>query len=150
MTFCLLSFVFIETIIESITNALPIKFFKKRIENKEPPLALENLQTYAPELLPNDKIEIVKVGDETTTKDEVEIKQVNLEQTPRKPLFKVPKMPVINSEVLKVAAERSKKREDASVNTGVSNDVAVELAKHVNTLKKISLIAEEFNKKTGN
>ncbi|XP_014363007.2 uncharacterized protein LOC106714467 [Papilio machaon] len=138
----------VQTIIESITNALPIKFFKKRTEVKEPPLALENLQIYAPELLPNDKIDIVKVGDENVTKDEVEIKQINLEQNTRKTPFKVPKMPVVNSEVLKIAAERSKKREDASVNTGVSNDVAVELAKHVNTLKKISLIAEEFNKKT--
>lgn len=144
-------FAFAETIIDSITNALPIRFFKKRIEVQEPPLALENLQTYAPELLPNDKIEILHVGNEIDKKDDVEVKQLNLEQSLRKPPFKVPKMPVVNSEVLKIAAERSRRpvREDASVNTGVSNDVAVELAKHVNTLKKISLIAEEFNKKTG-
>lgn len=89
-----------------------------------------------------------------TVKDNVaEIRQLtDLEENKlRKTSYKVPKMPVIDSEVLKVAAKRSKKtvKEDAAVNTGNSNDVAMELAKHVDTLKKISLIAEEFNKKTG-
>lgn len=41
------------------------------------------------------------------------------------------------------------RKEDASVNTAVDRDVASELARHVTTLRKISLIAEEFNQKTG-
>ncbi|XP_068630837.1 uncharacterized protein [Battus philenor] len=140
----------VQTIIDSITNALPVKFFKKRLEIPEPPLVLENLQNLAPELIPSDKIEVLNVEIKSANNNEVEVKQLAVEQNVRKSPFKAPKMPVINSEVLKIAAEKSKRavKEDAGVNTGTNNDVAVELAKHVNTLKKISLIAEEFNKKT--
>ncbi|CAH2075076.1 unnamed protein product, partial [Iphiclides podalirius] len=141
----------VQTIIESITNSLPIKFLKKRFEVVEQPVTLENLKKYAPELTPNDKIDIPYVEIKTPGDNVADVKRLtDLEETTRKPFYKVPKMPVVNSEVLKVAADRSKRivKEDAGVNTGQSNDLAVELAKHVNTLKKISLIAEEFNKKT--
>lgn len=63
-------------------------------------------------------------------------------------------MPVVNSDVMKVAAEKENRRRrelmlDATTTTATDHDVASELAKHVGTLRKISLIAEEFNQKTG-
>ncbi|KAL4706397.1 hypothetical protein ACJJTC_004167 [Scirpophaga incertulas] len=59
-------------------------------------------------------------------------------------------MPVISSTVLKLAAERRRKvpTVDVAVNTSRERDLANEIARHVSTLKKISLIAEEFNQKT--
>lgn len=66
-------------------------------------------------------------------------------------LLKIPKMPLVSSEVLKIAVAKKKKiaMQDQGVNTGTELDVAAEISKHVSTLRKISLIAEEFNQKTG-
>lgn len=64
----------------------------------------------------------------------------------------MPHMPLVDSnDVLKITAQSKHDTavEDASVNTSGSLDVAGAIAKHVSTLKKISLIAEEFNQKTG-
>lgn len=69
-------------------------------------------------------------------------------------MFNSFKMPVVNSEIIKAAADKEARRRrammlDATTSTVADQDVASELAKHVTTLKKISLIAEEFNQKTG-
>ncbi|CAG5058660.1 unnamed protein product [Parnassius apollo] len=141
----------VQTIIDSITNALPIKFLKRKAEIKELPVESESPQNNALPLLLSDTVEETKLEIKSNYDNDGDYQMLNLEDTIRKTSFKVPKMPVINSEDFKIAAKRSKRavKEDAAVNTGNGNDVAIELAKHVNTLKKISLIAEEFNKKTG-
>lgn len=144
-----------ESIIESITNALPIKFSRKSPPKTASPMKIETLQTFAPELLPNDILNItiinpnLEVGnDEENTlanenESQLEVTKCNS--------YRMPKMPVVNSEVLKVALEKKKiDMIDKEVNTGPDQDVASEISKYVNTLKKISLIAEEFNQKTGN
>lgn len=118
-------------------------------------MKIETLQTFAPELLPNDILNItiinpnLEVGnDEENTlanenESQLEVTKCNS--------YRMPKMPVVNSEVLKVALEKKKiDMIDKEVNTGPDQDVASEISKYVNTLKKISLIAEEFNQKTGN
>lgn len=150
-----------ETIIDSITNALPVKFSKKSPQKKESPMKIETLQTFAPELLPNDILSFsnipnvpvvqpsVKVENEPESPPLTEILQ---EEVVHKTGFKMPKMPLVSSEVMKLAIEKRRRgtiMEDAAVNTGGNNDVANEIAKYVGTLKKISLIAEEFNQKTG-
>jgi hypothetical protein len=137
---------FTETIIDSITNALPIKFSRKSPPKKESPMQIETLQTFAPELFPNDTLDIlppvIQINEDETPLPEIETS---------KPAFKMPKMPLANSEVFKQAIERRKRvpTEDVAVNTGGEHDVANEIAKYVGTLKRISLIAEEFNQKTG-
>ncbi|XP_053603033.1 uncharacterized protein LOC128670997 [Plodia interpunctella] len=137
----------VQTIIDSITNALPIKFSRRSsLEKKESPVKIEVLQTFAPELLPNTLLdipapEIVKVEEEFTEDTEV----------PPKEPFKMPKMPLVSSEDIKLAIEKRRRNiqtEDVAINTGTDHDVAAELTKHVGTLRKISLIAEEFNQKT--
>ncbi|XP_063821296.1 uncharacterized protein LOC135071434 [Ostrinia nubilalis] len=136
----------VQTIIDSITNALPIKFSKKSPQKKESPMKIETLQTFAPELLPNDVLDIPAPIVNATTAAASEPVPVSEEH--HKPAFKMPKMPVVSSDVLKVAARRRVPTEDAAVNTGGDHDVANEITKYVGTLKKISLIAEEFNQKT--
>ncbi|XP_050342710.1 uncharacterized protein LOC126768565 isoform X2 [Nymphalis io] len=138
----------IQTIIESITNALPVKFSKKPPSKKDSPMKIETLQTYAPELLPNDTIEVPHAIVSSSN-----IPLLN-EDTPPQPQrrkgFKIPKMPLVSSDVFKTAVDKKQNivTEDAAVNTGGEHDVASEIAKHVGTLRKISLIAEEFNQKT--
>ncbi|KAL0840622.1 hypothetical protein ABMA28_015821 [Loxostege sticticalis] len=138
----------VQTIIDSITNALPIKFSKKTVQKKDSPMKIETLQTFAPELLPNDVLDIpppVPISIIDTTAD-VE-PAATVEEYPR-PGFKIPKMPVVSSDMLKTASRKKVPTEDVAVNTGGDHDVAVEISKYVGTLKKISLIAEEFNQKT--
>ncbi|CAB3243757.1 unnamed protein product [Arctia plantaginis] len=143
----------VQSIIESITNALPIKFSKKSPPKTASPMRIETLQTFAPELLPNDTLNItlinpkLEVGNDQDNTLSIDTES-QIEVTNRAS-YKMPKMPVVNSEVLKVALEK-KKRDmiDKEVNTGPDQDVASEISKYVNTLKKISLIAEEFNQKT--
>ena len=130
-----------ETIIETITNALPIKF-SKILSKKDSPMKIETLQAYAPELLPNDTIQVTKA---INTK--LSASMLNIERPIHKTSFKVPKMPLVSSEVFK---KRKSITEDVAVNTTCDNDIASEISKHVVTLKKISLIAEEFNQKTVN
>ncbi|CAH2107618.1 unnamed protein product [Euphydryas editha] len=136
----------VQTIIESLTNALPVKFSKRPPSKKESPMKIETLQTYAPELLPNDTIEVTQI----VTSDSNVIPEL-VEETPRlRPGFKIPKMPLVSSDVFKTGADKKFNviTEDVAVNTGGEHDVASEIAKHVGTLRKISLIAEEFNQKT--
>lgn len=137
-----------ETIIESITNALPIKFLRKSPPKKDSPMKIETLQTFAPELLRNDTINI-KPPQINIIEDEPMEESESI--STNKSLFKIPKMPLLNIEVIKLAVEKRKRKimQDASVNTATDHDFASELAKYVGTLKKISLIAEEFNQKTG-
>ncbi|KOB73851.1 Uncharacterized protein OBRU01_09969 [Operophtera brumata] len=139
----------VQTIINSLTNALPVIFSKKPSEINESHIKMETLQKLAPELMPNDKLAIPNShAIEPDNAEELIMQEVAT--TSDKMSFKMPKMPVVNSEVLKVAVEKRKKHfmHDVSINTNEERDMASELAKHVNTLKKISLIAEEFNKKT--
>ncbi|CAG9560119.1 unnamed protein product [Danaus chrysippus] len=134
----------IQTIVDSITNALPVVFTRKTPPRKESPTKIETLQSYAPELLPNDIIDIPRPV----------ISSSNLPLTNETQVlasgFKIPKMPFVSSEVFKPQASKKAKpvTEDMAVNTGGETDVASEIAKHVGTLRKISLIAEEFNQKT--
>ncbi|CAK1553401.1 unnamed protein product [Leptosia nina] len=136
-------FVFIETIIESITNALPVKLSRKSPPRKDSPMKIETLQTYAPELLPNDTLDIprpVLIIAEDPPIEESPITKGNL---------KIPKMPLTNSDVFKPAERKLNiVTEDVACNTGNDKDVAGEIAKYVGTLRRISLIAEEFNQKT--
>lgn len=121
-------------------------------------MKIETLQTFAPELLPNDIVEIPQEIQpiKSIIKIENDPIQAISEQTPEEPQrpggFKMPRMPLVSSEAMKLAVERQKRglvMEDAAVNTGGDHDVANEISKYVGTLKKISLIAEEFNQKTG-
>ncbi|XP_047516081.1 uncharacterized protein LOC125056825 [Pieris napi] len=132
----------VQTIIESLTNALPVKLSRKTPPRKDSPMKIEALQEYAPELLSNDTLDIPRpviiIADEPSS-DTLGLKN-NL---------KIPKMPLTSSDVFK-APERKIRipTEDVAVNTGSDKDVAGEIAKYVSTLKRISLIAEEFNQKT--
>lgn len=107
-------------------------------------MKIATLQTFAPELLSKDTVDIpVSQPDEDVVmlNETVVVKQG----------FNIPRMPLASSDVLK-PTEKIKVfavMEDVAVNTGGDHDVASEIAKHVSTLKKISLIAEEFNQKTG-
>lgn len=109
-------------------------------------MKIETLQSYAPELLPNDTITVTQavVSDSNIVPALVE------EASRPRPGFKIPKMPLVSSDVFKTADKKGNVvTEDIAVNTGGEHDVASEIAKHVGTLRKISLIAEEFNQKTG-
>lgn len=136
---------FTETIVESITNALPVVFTKKTPPRKESPTKIETLQSYAPELIPNDTIDIPRPVLSSSNLPLLNETQILASG------FKIPKMPFVSSEVFKPQASKKAKpvTEDMAVNTGGETDVASEIAKHVGTLRKISLIAEEFNQKTG-
>ncbi|XP_028026310.1 uncharacterized protein LOC114240074 [Bombyx mandarina] len=150
----------IQTIIESITNALPIKLSRRTTPpKKESPMKIETLQKFAPELVPKNTVEIVSIPNqvleiieaEKAVDNVISMTEVSVTETIAKnSSFKIPKMPLVNSEVLKNAIEKRKKSlmKDASMNTNTDHDIAAELTKHVGTLRKISLIAEEFNKKT--
>ncbi|XP_026751497.2 uncharacterized protein LOC113511961 [Galleria mellonella] len=133
----------VQTVINSITNALPVKISRKSPEKKESPIKIEKLQVFAPELLPNNTLHIPYP--EINIKEELEE-----EIEDRKQSFKMPKMPLVNSDIIKQAVEKRRKltMENAAVNTVTDHDVVSELTKHVGTLRKISLIAEEFNQKT--
>ncbi|KAJ8732549.1 hypothetical protein PYW07_015148 [Mythimna separata] len=145
----------IQTIIDSITNALPIKLSKKISPQKCPsPMKIETLRSFAPELTPaSDTLVYSPVnynGEVEVINSDVCMQEVEL-ATDRPLPFKMPKMPIVSSEVLKIAVSRNKKKivmQDQCVNTGTELDVAAEISKHVSTLRKISLIAEEFNQKT--
>ncbi|XP_038210450.1 uncharacterized protein LOC119831232 [Zerene cesonia] len=133
----------VQTIIESLTNALPVRLSKRSPPRKDSPLKIETLQSYAPELLPNDTLNVPRpviiAADEPP----------EIENPILKGGFKMPKMPVASSDVFKPSERRIKMpTEDVAVNTGGDHDVAGEIAKYVGTLRKISLIAEEFNQKT--
>lgn len=109
-------------------------------------MKIETLQSYAPELLPNDTITVTQA-----VVSDANIVPALVEETSRpRPGFKIPKMPLVSSDVFKTADKKGNViTEDIAVNTGGEHDVASEIAKHVGTLRKISLIAEEFNQKTG-
>lgn len=130
-----------------MTNALPVKFSIKSPSKKESPTKIETLQTYAPELLPSDTITIIN----PITKSNFDEKapMISAESPTRVKGFKIPKMPLVNSDVFKQPERVKVVKEDVAINTGGEHDVASEIAKHVGTLRKISLIAEEFNQKTG-
>lgn len=132
---------FTESIVDSISNALPVVLTRKSPDKKESPLRIETLQTLAPELLPNNMVVVAPIEDVPT---------INHGFSPKSGIH-IPKMPLVNSDVLKLPERKHEPviMEDVAVNTGGEHDVATEIAKHVNTLRKISLIAEEFNQKTG-
>ncbi|CAD0198426.1 unnamed protein product [Chrysodeixis includens] len=136
----------VQTIIDSITNALPVKLSKRSPPKIPSPMKIETLQTMAPELTPNDRLSMLPTSSSLIE----DIPMEEIEIMPKPGSFKMPKMPLVNSEVLKMAIEKKKKvpMQDEAVNTGTEHDVASEIAKHVGTLRKISLIAEEFNQKT--
>ncbi|PZC73015.1 uncharacterized protein LOC110380974 isoform X1 [Helicoverpa armigera] len=144
----------VQTIIDSITNALPVKISRKSPQKIPSPMKMETLQTFAPELIPNDILNIPPPNPPSPPvppiNDDVSMEEVEI--AVQKPgTFKMPKMPLVSSEVLKMAVIERKKKipmQDQAVNTGTEHDVATEIAKHVSTLRKISLIAEEFNQKT--
>ncbi|XP_030027873.1 uncharacterized protein LOC115445654 [Manduca sexta] len=136
----------VQTIIESITNALPIKFSKRTPPKKDSPMKIETLQSFAPELISKDTVALPPLTGILIDDEPIE----EMDIASHKSAFKMPKMPLVNSEVLKIAVDKRRRAmmQDASVNTGCEHDVASEIEKHVGTLKKISLIAEEFNQKT--
>lgn len=139
-----------ETIIDSLTNASPVILTKKSPTKKESPVKLEELSTTAPELVSNETIDIIAPSIEETEMENVEA--MLPAETSSKIGFKMPRMPLVSSDVLKIAALANRAqipKEDMATMTGAELDVASEIAKHVNTLRKISLIAEEFNQKTG-
>ncbi|RVE47070.1 hypothetical protein evm_008254 [Chilo suppressalis] len=135
----------VQTIIDSITNALPIKFSRRSPQKKESPVRIETLQTFAPELIPNDTLDIPPPQIDTV-EDEPSFLETEIDKT----AFKIPKMPLASSDIFKQTVEKRRRipTENVAVNTGSDQDVATEIAKYVGTLKKISLIAEEFNQKT--
>uniref|UniRef100_A0A2A4JUT6 Uncharacterized protein n=1 Tax=Heliothis virescens TaxID=7102 RepID=A0A2A4JUT6_HELVI len=149
----------VQTIIDSITNALPVKISRKSPQKIPSPMKMETLQSFAPELIPNDTLNIptaiptaIPPAVPPINDDINDVSMEEVEIAIQKPgTFKMPKMPLVSSEVLKMAVIERKKKipmQDEAVNTGTEHDVATEIAKHVSTLRKISLIAEEFNQKT--
>lgn len=136
---------FADEIIESLTNVL-ITFSKKSPEKRESPMQMETLHSLAPELIPSDTVEIKLKSDNTSLTAVGEKQRFRI-------MTKIPKMPIpmdafkqLSNPIL---TKTPVKMEDAAVNTGGDFDVAEEIFRHVGTLKKISLIAEEFNQKTG-
>ncbi|XP_035429150.2 uncharacterized protein LOC118282300 isoform X1 [Spodoptera frugiperda] len=140
----------VQTIIDSITNALPVKLSRKSPQKCPSPMKIETLQTLAPELIPNDSLNFPAPATTASNIEDASMDYLEILSPPRPGSFKMPKMPLINSDELKASAEKKRKAQtqDQSVNTGTDHDVASEIAKHVGTLRKISLIAEEFNQKT--
>lgn len=123
-----------------------ITFSKKSPEHRESPTKMETLHKLAPELIPSDTVEI-KLAPESisSTKDEEKGKLESTSNIPRMPI----PMDAFNNMSSSIHTRIVVETEDAAVNTGGDFDVAEEIFKHVGTLKKISLIAEEFNQKTG-
>ncbi|XP_023937077.2 uncharacterized protein LOC112045214 [Bicyclus anynana] len=140
----------VQTIIDSLTNALPVKFSSKSPSKKGSPMKIETLQTYAPELLPNNTLSVphTSISAEKISSLDNEVLTISEEVPVKVKGFKMPKMPLVTSDVFKHPEKVKVVTEDVAVNTGGVNDIASELAKHVGTLRKISLIAEEFNQKT--
>ncbi|XP_063360865.1 uncharacterized protein LOC134649980 [Cydia amplana] len=128
----------VGSILNSLTNALPVVVRNGSPVRNQSPVKIETLQSIAPELQLNDILELVTKNTENT--------EVPKESKEVKKKFKMPKMPVITSEVFKHKVLVP--TEDVAVNTSSNHDMASSLAKYVDTLKKISLIAEEFNQKT--
>ncbi|XP_061709630.1 uncharacterized protein LOC133519610 isoform X2 [Cydia pomonella] len=125
----------VGSILSSLAKALPVAVCKGSPVRNQSPVKIETLQSIAPELQLNDVLELVsKEAENTEVPKEVKKK------------FKMPKMPVITSDVFK--QKILVPTEDVAVNTSSNHDMASSLAKYVDTLKKISLIAEEFNQKT--
>lgn len=114
---------------------------------------METLQAIAPELMTRDVIDIPPVPvEDIEMETTVTVESVLSATTSAKGAFRMPRMPLVSSEVFKSAVQAKREQiqtEDIATSTGDEHDMANELAKHVNTLKKISLIAEEFNQKTG-
>ncbi|XP_049865815.1 uncharacterized protein LOC126366656 isoform X2 [Pectinophora gossypiella] len=132
----------VHTIIDTITAALPITVSKKTLERKDSPVQIETLQSLAPELISSDTVEIpLPIPEEPSLSEDDGGAFQSL---------KLPRMPVVGSDVMKAPTRIREPVEmhDIAVNTGGDHDVASEIAKHVSTLRKISLIAEEFNQKT--
>lgn len=107
---------------------------------------METLHSLAPELIPSDTVEIKLESDDTSLTAVQKKHRIKI-------MTKIPNMP-IPMDVFKqlsnpILTKIPVKTEDAAVNTGGDFDVAEEIFRHVGTLKKISLIAEEFNQKTG-
>ncbi|XP_022815859.1 uncharacterized protein LOC111349118 isoform X1 [Spodoptera litura] len=140
----------VQTIIDSITNALPVKLSKKSPPKCPSPMKIETLQTFAPELIPNDTLNFPAPTTTASNIEDASMDDIEVLSPPKTGSFKMPKMPLVNSDLLKQSAEkkRTAQTQDQAVNTGTDHDVASEIAKHVGTLRKISLIAEEFNQKT--
>ncbi|XP_063621036.1 uncharacterized protein LOC134793392 isoform X1 [Cydia splendana] len=128
----------VGSILNSLTNALPVEVFNGSPVRYQSPVKIETLQSIAPELQLKDVVELVSKETENTEAPR-ELKEF-------KKKFKMPKMPVVTSDVFKHKIYVP--TEDVAVNTSSSHDMASSLAKYVDTLKKISLIAEEFNQKT--
>ncbi|GBP09317.1 hypothetical protein EVAR_5754_1 [Eumeta japonica] len=135
----------VRTIIDNVMSALPVKYY--RTAKKESLKQIE-MQKIAPELLPNDTVEVPKSLIEISNPELIPLKEPSPVPSPRG--FVIPRMPLISSEVFKTPVPKKKKKMtlDASMNTESEESTADELVKHVHTLRKISLIAEEFNKKT--
>lgn len=134
-----------ETIIQSLTN-VSITFSKKSPEQQESPMQIETLHSLAPELISSDTVEIkLKSDNPSLSTLEEKSKLKKLSKIPMMPLPMDAFKPLPSPIHVKILVET----EDAAVNTGGDFDVAEEIFKHVGTLKKISLIAEEFNQKTG-
>ncbi|XP_063531947.1 uncharacterized protein LOC134742682 [Cydia strobilella] len=131
----------VGTILNSLTNALPVVVCNGSPVRNQSPVKIETLQSIAPELQLNDVLEIVSKEPEHT-----EVPRESREVKNPKRKFRMPKMPVITSDVFKQKIHVP--TEDVAVNTSSNHDMASSLAKYVGTLKKISLIAEEFNQKT--
>ncbi|XP_047986765.1 uncharacterized protein LOC125226725 isoform X2 [Leguminivora glycinivorella] len=129
----------VGSILNSLTNALPVTVSKGSPVRNQSPVKIETLQSIAPELQPNNVLEV-----EIASKDP-ELTNIDVGREVKKK-FKMPKMPVISSDVFKQKIHVT--TEDVAVNTSSTHDMASSLAKYVDTLKKISLIAEEFNQKT--
>lgn len=129
-----------DTIIESLTSVL-ITFNKKTPEQKDSPTKMETLHSLAPELIPSDTVEI-KLKSDNASLTEEEVKGLNILRMP------VP-MDAFKQRLSPIHTRVVVETEDVAVNTGGDFDVAEKIFKHVGTLRKISLIAEEFNQKTG-
>lgn len=135
----------VDSIIESLTNVL-ITFSKKSPEHRESPMKMETLHSLAPELIPSDTVEIKLKAENASLTQEDEKGRIIM-------VPNIDKMPV-SLDAFKPLSSPIRTRslvvtEDVAVNTGGDFDVAEEIFKHVGTLRKISLIAEEFNQKTG-
>lgn len=108
-------------------------------------MKMEIFHSLAPELIPTNTVEI-KSKSKNAPLNEEQTRDINL-------MSKMSKMPIPMDAFSKPPApiHRSEPVEtlDAAVNTGGDFDVTEEIFKHVGTLRKISMIAEEFNQKTG-
>ncbi|KAJ2947081.1 hypothetical protein O0L34_g16427 [Tuta absoluta] len=145
----------VQNIIDAIESVTITVTSKKPVTEKPEitPVNIEQLQTLAPELCPRDAIDIPNIPetDKITPKQEFIVNDASefvFREANLKSEFKIPKMPVVTSDVMKPKQKPTGSMHEMAVNTGDDHDVASEISKYVQTLKKISLIAEEFNQKT--